>query len=65
MKETLPSHGIPISFVLEEKTNHAEMVGVNNFVANGIPIFSLMEPKITPIEMRMVNDYQVKGQGIC
>jgi hypothetical protein len=40
MKETSPSHGILISSLMEEKRNHVEMVGVDNFVVNGIPIFS-------------------------
>jgi uncharacterized membrane protein len=64
MKETLPSHGIPMSSLMEEKTNCVEMVVVNDFVANGILMFSLMEPKTIPTKMRMVDDYQVKGQGI-
>jgi len=49
---------------MEEKTNHAKMVVVDNFVGNGIPMFSLMEPKTILAKMRMVNDYQAKGQGV-
>jgi hypothetical protein len=64
MKETLFSHGIPISSLMEPKKNCVEMVVVNDFVVNGIPMFSLMEPKIIWAEMRMVNDFQAKGQGI-
>jgi hypothetical protein len=64
MKETLASHGIPISSLMEEKTNCVKMAMVIDFVANGIPILSLMEPKTILAKMRMVDDYHVKGQGI-
>jgi len=44
---------------MEPKTNHIEMVVVDDFVVNGISMFSLMEPKIILAEMRMINDFQV------
>jgi hypothetical protein len=59
-----PFHGIPISSLMEPKTNHAEMVVVNNFVMNGILMFSLMEPKTILTKMKMADDFQVKGQGV-
>ncbi len=59
-----PFHGIPISSLMEPKTNNTEMVVVNDFVTNGILMFSLMEPKTIPTEMRMVDNFQVKGQGV-
>lgn len=49
---------------MEDKTNHAKMAVVNNFVANGILMFSLVEPKTILTKMRMVNDYQAKGKGV-
>jgi hypothetical protein len=42
---------------MEEKTNCAEMVVVDNFVGNGISMFSLMEPKTILAKMRMVDNY--------
>ncbi len=60
MKETSFFHGIPISSLMEPKTNCVEMVVVNDFVTNGI----LMEPKTILTEMKMANDFQMKGQGV-
>jgi hypothetical protein len=64
MKETSPFHGIPISYLMEPKTNRAKMAMVNDFVRNGILMFSLMERKTILTKMKMADDFQMKGQGV-
>jgi hypothetical protein len=65
MREALPFHGIMISSLMEPRTNHVEMMVVDNFLANGIPMFSLMEPKTNLVAMMMVDNFLAKGQGVC
>jgi hypothetical protein len=50
---------------MEPRTNHVEMMVVDNFLANGIPMFSLMELKTNLVAMMMVDNFLAKDQGIC
>jgi hypothetical protein len=65
MREASPFHGIMISSLMEPRTNHVEMMVVDNFLANGIPMFSLMELKTNLVAMMMVDNFLAKDQGIC